>query len=69
MKEIKAELPSKPIQMGKVTYRRLSNDEALKEFGTSFVFIGGLQKPSPEKAEQSNKAVKQIGVAKKKKRS
>jgi len=51
MKEIKAETPSKPIQMGRVTYRVLTDEEALKEFGTSFVFVGGAPKPPAKPAE------------------
>ena len=38
----------KTIQMGKHTYRRLSNEEALQKYGTSFVFVGN---PPPRPAE------------------
>lgn len=27
-------------KIGRVTFRRLTNEEALKEFGSSFVFVG-----------------------------
>ena len=54
MKEIKAEPPSKPIKMGRVTYRELSNEEALKKYGTSFVFVGGMQKPAAKPANVEN---------------
>lgn len=39
--------------MGRVTYRRLSNEEALKKYGTSFVFVGGMQKPPAKAAEDA----------------
>ena len=40
------ETTGKTIKMGNHTYRRLSNEEALQKYGTSFVFVGGTQKSS-----------------------
>jgi hypothetical protein len=54
MKEIKAEPPSKPIQMGRVTYRVLTNEEARQKYGTSFVFVGGAPKPPAKPANVEN---------------
>jgi len=39
-------------KIGRVTFRRLTNEEALKEFGSSFVFVGYR----PASLEQAAKA-------------
>lgn len=39
-------------KIGRHTYRRLTNEEALKEFGSSFVFVGSR----PASLEQAAKA-------------
>ena len=45
--------------MGKAIYRKLSDEEALKEFGrSSFVFVGGtglIQEHVPESNKDQNK--------------
>ena len=42
--------------MGKITYRKLSNEELLKEYGTgTFVFVGGTGL-IPEQVPESNEA-------------
>lgn len=44
------------IKMGKLTHRKLSNEELLKEYGTgTFVFVGGTGL-IPEQVPESNEA-------------
>jgi hypothetical protein len=46
----------KTIQMGKHTYRRLSNEEARQKYGTSFVFVGNPPlRPAEAPAKQVEK--------------
>ena len=48
--------------MGKLTHRKLSNEELLKEFGTgTFVFVGGTGL-IPEQVPESNEAQDQEQV-------
>jgi hypothetical protein len=37
-------------KIGRVTFRKLTNEEALREYGTSFVFVGTPPAPPPREA-------------------
>jgi hypothetical protein len=37
-------------KIGRVTFRELTNEEALREYGTSFVFVGTPPAPPPREA-------------------
>jgi hypothetical protein len=37
-------------KIGRVTFRKLTNEEALREYGTSFVFVGTPSAPPPREA-------------------
>jgi tryptophan synthase beta subunit len=37
-------------KIGRVTFRKLTDEEALREYGTSFVFVGTPPAPSPREA-------------------
>jgi hypothetical protein len=37
-------------KVGRVTFRELTNEEALREYGTSFVFVGAPPAPPPREA-------------------
>lgn len=54
MKEIKAEPPSKPQKIGRHTYRVLTDEEARQKYGTSFFFVGGVQKPPTKRRKLPN---------------
>jgi len=37
-------------KVGRVTFRKLTDEEALREYGTSFVFVGTPPAPPPREA-------------------
>jgi hypothetical protein len=41
---------AKVRKIGRVTFRELTNEEALREYGTSFVFVGTPPAPPPREA-------------------
>jgi hypothetical protein len=41
---------AKVRQVGRVTFRELTNEEALREYGSSFVFVGTPPAPPPREA-------------------
>jgi hypothetical protein len=41
---------AKVRKIGRVTFRELTNEEALREYGTSFVFVGTPPGPTPREA-------------------
>lgn len=55
---MKAKAPSQTQKIGKHTYRVLTDEEARQKYGSSFFFVGGVQKPptKPPDASKSEKA-------------
>ena len=49
---------AKVQKIGRVTFRRLTNEEALKEYGSSFVFVGSR----PASLEQAAKTAMLDGM-------
>lgn len=48
-------------KIGRHTYRRLTNEEALKEFGSSFVFVGSRAASLEQAAKAAgDRAVKRL---------
>jgi len=41
---------AKVRKIGRVTFRELTNEEALQEYGSSFVFVGTPSAPPPREA-------------------
>jgi hypothetical protein len=42
-------------KIGRVTFRELTNEEALQEYGSSFVFVGPTKPPAPPPREAVTK--------------
>jgi hypothetical protein len=47
---------AKVRKIGRVTFRDLTNEEALREYGTSFVFVATPPAPPPREAVTKLKA-------------